>query len=806
MLAGGERSFCCAGCLAIASAIHGAGLEAFYAQRSSEGNPPVPAADDEWAQWDVPAVQAGRVRTSADGAAEVALLIDGIECGACVWLIEQWLAREPGVLRVAVNLATRRASLAWDPAQTRLSAILRALARVGYRGHPYDPGRREAMARREARALLLRTAVALLAMMQVMMFAVPAYISADEVEPVHRRLLEWASLTLTLPVLLYSALPFWRGAWRGIRMSRPGMDVPVALGLAGAFVASAHATWSGTGAVYYDSITMFVALLLVARYVELAVRRRAGDAVEAMARSKPATALRLPRWPETDPMETVAAAMLVRGQFVLVRPGAIVPCDGIVIDGRAQIEEALLTGEARPRPKAVGDRVLAGSAALDGSLIVRVEAAGEATRLGSIERLCERATGERPRVSRLADRVARHFVVALLAIALVTGITWLVLEPERALAITFSVLAVSCPCALSLATPAAMAAAAGALSRRNVVITRADAMEALARVTHVVLDKTGTLTGGRIRSTSVALGDGVDAAAARGLAVALESRSEHPLASAFRSGGDAGPAPTVERIRHVPGEGIEGWLDGATVRIGRPGFVAAIAGEVPESMRAALPADATLVALGQAGRGVLALFALEDPLRPGARDLVRHLDGLGIETRLYSGDAAPVVAATRAKLGIREAEGDLRPEDKRARVAALQARAAVVAMVGDGINDAPSLAQAQVSISLGSATPLAQWTADVVILSDDVSRIGETIEHARRTLRIVRQNLVWAFAYNIVAIPAAASGLVTPLVAALGMSLSSIVVVVNAVRAARVDSPLARVAGIGSTAASSRPA
>ena len=772
------RQFCCAGCLGIARTIHAAGLEAFYDRRTEPADAPrTPAgAQDEWTHWDEAAAQAGLVAAADGGMREVSLLLEGIHCGACVWLIESWLARQPGVARADVNFATRRARVVWDPAKARLSELLRAVAAIGYRAYPYDPARREALARRESRALLSRLAVALLAMMQVMMFAVPTYVTIDGVEPMHRRLLEWASLTLTLPALLYSGAPFFRGAWRDLALLRPGMDVPVALGLAAAFLGSVWATFRGEGAVYYDSVTMFIALLLCARYFELVARRRAGDAIEAVARARPATAERLPAWPRRQDVETIAAAALAGGDLVLVRPGSTIPADGEIVDGRAAIEEAILTGESRPRAVASGDAVQAGSVVRDGALVVRVTAAGEATRLAAVERLAERAMGERPRIARVADRIAGWFVGALLVLAAATAIFWWQFDPARALAVTFAVLVVSCPCALSLATPAALAAAAGALSRRQVVVARADALETLSRVTHVVFDKTGTLTSGRIVLQDVLPQRAVSRGDALALAAALEARSEHPFARAFCGAvADCPSLPRVDHLAVVPGSGVEGMVAGSRTRLGRPEFVAALSGKPLPADASRVGAAATLVALGD-DAGFIALFALGDAPRPGAAELVLRLTRIGIVPMLLSGDRAATVAVVAKELGIADARGDARPEDKRETIMGLQARGAVVAMVGDGINDAPSLAQAQVSLSLGSATPLAQWTADVIVLSDELPRIADAIVHARRTFRVVRENLAWAFIYNLVAIPAAAFGHVTPLVAALGMSVSSLFV------------------------------
>jgi Cu2+-exporting ATPase len=536
---------------------------------------------------------------------------------------------------------------------------------------------------------------------------------------------------------------------------------------------------------------MFIALLLVARYLEHVARRRGGDALEAVARARPATAERFARWPASRDVDTVGAATLAAGDFVLIRAGATVPADGTVVEGCANVEEAILTGESRPRRRGPGASVLAGSIARDDALVVRVNASGEATRLAAIERLVARAAAERPRIARVADRYAARFVGALLALAALTALAWWIHDPSRALAVTFAVLVVSCPCALSLATPAALAAATGALARRQVVVARGDALETLARVTHVVFDKTGTLTSGRAALVDVIALRETPREACLALAAALEAVSEHPLAHAFRAAGVESelPLPRVERLRVVAGHGVEGVADGRVVRLGSAEFVGTLSGAPMPGRAAPHDVAATDVALGDE-RGFIALFAVGDAVRAGAAESIARLRALSIRPAILSGDRATVVADVAAKLGITDARGDALPEDKQAAIAALQASGAVVAMVGDGINDAPSLAQAQVSVSLGSATPLAQWTAGIVVLTDDLGRIADAIAHARRTFRVVRQNLGWALLYNLIAIPAAAFGYVTPLVAAAGMSLSSLVVVANALRLARVRSPI----------------
>jgi len=770
--------FCCAGCLAVAQTIRIAGLSAFYALRDECAAAAPPSAHDDSIR---EAQAAAHLVTRVDAQhGEVALLVEGMRCGACVWLLESWLSRQPGIAGASVNFATRRATVRFASAQTDLAAILHSIAAIGYRAHPYDRARREALARREGRTLLLRTGLALFGMMQVMMFAIPAYITVDGIDAASRALLDWASLVLTLPVVLYSAAPFFGGAWRDVKAGRVGMDVPIALGIAGAFGASAWATIGGSGAVYYDSITMFVALILLARLVEARLRERAGDALEVAARDVPPVADRLTDFPVTSTIETVAATALVRGDHVHVAAGAGIPADGVVVEGRSSVEEALLTGESWPRAKVSGDRVMAGSVNRESPLVVRVTAAGEATMSSALTRLTERAASERPRIARLSDRIAAIFVTGLLVVAASSALAWSMIDPSRALPVVLAVLVVSCPCALSLATPAAIACAAGALSRRRILCVRPDALEALSRVTHVVLDKTGTLTTGDVRLLDVVPVAGVDRAACVAIAAALEQGSSHPLASALRE--HVGSARPAEQLAAVPGNGVEGFIDGTRYRLGREAWVAEIArgAGAPLQPHAGL-ADQTRVTLGS-GAGPLATLYFGDRLRHGARRFVAALREAGIGVSIVSGDHAGAVRRVAKAVGVDEWHADARPDAKQSIVASLQRRGAVVAMVGDGINDAPGLARADVSLTLGSAAALAQWTADVVVLGDELDGVAFALQAARRAFRVIRQNLAWALAYNAVAIPLAATGHLSPLAAAAGMSASSLIVVGNAWR------------------------
>jgi Cu2+-exporting ATPase len=779
---GAERGFCCAGCRAVAQTIRAAGLESFYTRRTSVAQRP--GEDDEWLQHAIAAEAAGLIAHIDASHDEISLLLEGIRCGACVWIIENYLQRLPGVAEVDVNFATRRARVRWDPRTLQIPELLRAIANIGYRAYPYDPRRREALARRESRALLSRMAIALLAMMQVMMFAVPAYMSTDGVEREYQILLDWASLVLTLPVVFYSATPFFFGAWHDLRSRRLGMDVPVALGVAAAFAASAWATVTRHGDIYFDSVTMFVALLLVARWFELRARQKAGDAIEAMARELPQTAERLPGFPAARNAETIAAAKLVVGDVIRIDTAAPVPADGEILEGRSSVEEALLTGESWPRVKAPGDKVLAGSINRESPLIVRVTAAGGSTALAALSRLVERAASQKPRIGRLADGVAGWFVSALLMVAAGAALIWWHIDASRALLITFAVLVVSCPCALSLATPAALAAAAGALGRRKILAVRADAMEALSRVTHVVLDKTGTLTTGRVQLVDVTTLRQQDAAQCLSLVTALEQGSVHPIALALRDAGAA--ARVATNVVAVTGCGVEGTIAGRRYRCGHPEWAGRIHTMPLPSAAESIDVEHTVVALADE-HGWVAWMTFGDAMRPSARALVDSLHKLGIEVSLVSGDRSVTARYVAEAVGIDEYHGDATPEDKRAFIRALQSRGATVAMVGDGVNDAPGLAQADVSLTLGSAATLTQWTADVVVLGSDLGCVSTAIQTARRTFRVIRQNLAWAFGYNAIAIPLAATGHVSPLAASLGMSISSFIVVANALRLARRD-------------------
>ncbi|RLJ63581.1 heavy metal translocating P-type ATPase [Sulfurisoma sediminicola] len=797
---GAPRAMCCAGCQAVAQAIVANRLADYYRHRDALPESPreaLPLELQELGLFDHPEVQKNFVRPVGEHEREAALILEGITCAACVWLNEAHIARQPGVTAVDINYATRRARVRWDERQIRLSQILEAIAAIGYRAHPYDVMRSEQLAQKERRAALWRLFVAGFGMMQVMMYAIPVYMAGEgEMTADIEQLMRWASFVLTLPVVLYSAAPFFVSAWRDLKLGRVGMDVPVALGVGAAFAASTWATLTAAGAVYFDSVTMFVFFLLSGRYLEMMARQKAVRGIEELARAIPAFCTRLPRYPAMD-VERIPVAEVGVGDTVLAKPGETIPVDGTVLSGESSADESLLTGESRPVAKVAGDAVVGGSVNVASPLVLRVDRVGEGTRLATIQRLMERAAAEKPRMVEMADRIAGRFVVTLLLLAAVTAIVWWNIDAARALWVFVAVLVVSCPCALSLATPAALTVATGAMTRHGVLVTRGHAIETLARATHIVFDKTGTLTEGRPRVTAaLALGQ-VELIEAWALVAALEAASEHPIGRALRDSAVVGVAPEPSQgipphITFAPpgatelvartGRGVEGRCGGLLLRIGTPAYVAELHAAAEPAEAAGWAAEgATVVALGDAA-GWIALFRLEDTPRPGAAAAVAALRAQGLAISMLSGDSPGAVARMAAGLGIGDARGAMTPEDKHAAIKALQDGGAVVAMVGDGVNDAPVLAQAHVSIAMGSGTELARSQADVVLLSDDPIHLTEGVTVARRTLRVIRQNLVWAFVYNVSAIPLAMAGWITPWMAGIGMSASSLLVVMNALR------------------------
>ena len=776
---GVSRPMCCHGCQAVAQAIVDGGLTSFYQHRETPSRRPedlVPEALRRFELYDQPALQQSFVQADTASTRTASLILEGITCAACIWLNERHVNALPGVLDFSVNYSTHRARVRWDDSQVHLSDILKAIGEIGYVAHPFDPGRQEAVYKKEKSAALRRLAVAGLGAMQVMMLAIAMYAGDySGMESGLRVFMRWVSLLLTIPVVLYSASGFFVTAWRDLKRRHLSMEVPVSLAIGGAFSASVWSTLTHGSEVYFDSVCMFAFFLLTSRYLEMGARHRAGEAAEELVKLLPATANRL-----TDDGEVVVAVSeLAPGDRVMVRPGETIPADGVVSEGRSSVDESLLTGESLPRPRSVGDELVGGSVNVESPLVLQVEKVGEDTLVSAIVRLLDRAQAEKPRVAQLADRVAGWFVAVLLTVAVVVALWWFFHAPEHVFAITLSVLVVTCPCALSLATPTAVTAASGALTRMGLLTTRGHALETLAKVSHVLFDKTGTLTRGILQLSSVeVLAPGrTDRSRCLALAAALESGSEHPVARALAAHA-AGPALRVSDLTALPGQGMEGEIDGQRYRVGNPRYVAAMSAvDVPEME----DSDATQVLLGDA-EGILARFQLRDELRADADVAIARLRELGLEVEILSGDAPGAVARVASQLAVRHARSGMRPDDKLARVRELQSEGHCVAMIGDGVNDAPVLAGADVSIAMGQGAQLAHASADMVVLSERLAVLAEGVHKARATRAVIKQNLAWAILYNLSAVPLAAAGLVAPWMAAIGMSLSSLVVVFNALR------------------------
>jgi Cu2+-exporting ATPase len=778
------RPVCCPGCKAVAEFIRDSGLADYYEFRTSAAlkpdNPEPAATSPEWLAFDRPAVLERLSSSRAEGQREALLLVEGVRCAACSWLIERSLGQLPGVVEIQVNPATARARLIWDPLKTPFSRLLEGLTRLGYRPHPVQAGAQASLAQREHRQAMKRLAVAGLGMMQVLTYAVSLYAGAFQgMDEDIRSFLRLISLLVATPVVLYSGFPFFQGAWRDLRAGRPGMDVPVALAIGAAYIASLVNGFRGVGEVYFDSVTMFVFLLSLGRFAEMTARHRAGEMSDALSRLAPSTALRLA--PGADQAESIGVSELQPGDRVLIRAGDPFPADGSLESASTLVDESMLTGESRPVRRSRGEPLIGGSLNVGDPVEMRVERTGADTVLSHVARLLQRAQAARPGLARSADLVARWFVIGVLVVAAGVAAFWAAHEPANAFAITLSVLVVTCPCALSLATPTALTAATTRLARAGLLVTRADALEKLARADHVIFDKTGTLTQGRVSVTAVKILGGYDRERCMRIAAALESRSEHPIAKAFA--GIRVPAALDTRV--VAGFGIEGEVDGQRYRLGRPDFAAGLADPADLAQHdAAQDGTAAAIALG-GPQGLLASFDLSDPLREGARTAVGRLRDLGLVTEIVSGDQEESVKLAAQGLGIASHRSRQTPEEKLSHIRQLQHQGRRVVAVGDGVNDAPVLAGADVSVAMSSGAPLAQTSADMVLMGESLTPLTHGVQLARQTLSIIRQNLSWALLYNLVALPMAAAGWLAPWMAAIGMSASSVLVILNSMRLTR---------------------
>jgi P-type Cu2+ transporter len=734
---------------------------------------------DEPAEWKA----FSRPVQGREGIWESWLGIQGMHCTACALNVQRAIEAQPGVQQAEVNGASAVARVVWRELSGRPSDWMRALDAAGYSALPAGDMLPASDRRHAQRMMLWRWLVAGFCMMQVMMYAFPAYVAAPaDIAPDIQALLRWASWILTLPVVLFSCWPFFTSAWRDVKNGRAGMDVPVALGVLIAFGASTAATFDPTGPmggeVWYESVTMFAFFLLSARLLEQRLRDRTAGSLESLMRRLPQAVER--RKPDGG-FEHVASRRIMAGDYIRVLPGQAFAADGVVIEGESKVDEALLTGESRALQRRPGDAVIAGSHNLTGVLLVQAGKVGAGTRYAGIVALMEQASVQKPALAQLADRIAGPFLYAVMLASAASAAWWWDQGPARAVGIAIAVLIVTCPCALSLATPAATLAAAGFLARRGILVRNLQALEAGALVDTVVFDKTGTLTEDRISLSAVHVRDGVTAAQALSFASALAQQSLHPVSQALAG---ASPLPAhASAVTEVAGEGVQGMVaphDGGAqsfMRLGSASFCN-VMGSASGRLRAHLADEA----------GWMATFELDEALRADAPQAIASLRSMDVGVELLSGDRRDAVARLAVRAGITSSRGGQSPEDKLARVDMLQRAGRKVLMAGDGMNDAPVLARADISVAVGDAVPLAQAKADFIVPGGQLKAVPLLLRQSRRTRSIVRQNLLWALVYNAVCVPLAAAGFMPPWIAGLGMAASSLLVVMNSARLARAPS------------------
>ncbi|MBI3582035.1 MAG: cadmium-translocating P-type ATPase [Nitrospinae bacterium] len=777
-IGGAERLFCCNGCRSVCGAIYDAGLDGFY-RRMADGTvlsppPPPPRGMDAY---DVEDVRREFV-TEHGGRTEVVLLVEGIHCAACAWLIEHAVGKAAGAAAAEVNLAKRRVKVGWDGSKARLSEILGLLARVGYAAVPYTPRRAEESARRIARQSLFRLGFAGFAAMNMMWMSIALWTGAagGEYRDFFRRL----ELALALPALLYSGWPFLRGFYYSARGRHLSMDVPIAVGALAVFCYSAYVTLVSpdSGETYFDTLAVFLFVILIGRHLEASSRNKAADATGRMLELQPKFAALL----RGDAEEKVSVRALRVGDPVLVRPGERLPVDGLVLDGSGEVDEAIITGEARPVPKSPGSSVTAGTMNMNGALTVRMEKSLSDTSLVRMVRLMEEAQATKAPIQRIADRVVPYFVAATLSAAALTFILWYGQGLERAMLTAASVLIITCPCALGLATPMAMAAAGGEAARHGVIIKNGRALETLARVDHVVFDKTGALTNGSMAVSRIVPADGFEERFLLGHAGAVERLSEHSLARAIvlaaENVGASANGAVVSGFRNFPGRGVSGTVDGAAVLVGNMAFMRERG--VSAAGRDENPSVTTVYCA--VGGDLAGSFEVGDALRPDAAPTVDALRLEGKTLTMLTGDTKNAAEAVAKAAGGMAVMAGMKPEDKYSAIGEFRKRGETVAMVGDGVNDAPALVHADVGIAVGQGADVSVENADVVLLGNRLLPILAAIRLSRTTITVIKQNIRVSLAYNALMVPLAMAGLITPVLAAVAMPVSSLLVIANASR------------------------
>ena len=782
-----KQPMCCLGCQAVANAIIDYGLSDFYKFRTESSIKPeqlIPEQLRHFSAYDEDVLQQGFLETEEDGVKSISLILADMTCPACVWLVESRLGAMPGVSSINVNYSSQRAKVKWNDSACQLSDILKTIAGLGYKVRPYDISQGQKQLNEEQNSQLRRIGLAGVLGMQVMMISIALYVGDwSGMENNYRVFLSWISLLLTTPVILYSAQLFFIRAWRDLRLFRTGMDVPVSLGLLIAYSNSVWATISGAGQIYYDSIVMFVFFLLAGRYFEFRARRQSSLHVDNIGQLLPSIACKIVKNNEIYEHETVAVSTLQKDDLLLICPGEIIPVDGYLIEGETTVNEALLTGESAPVFKSLSAMLIGGSTNLEQTIKMRVSKVGKDTVCSHIYKLMEQGQSIKPEMLALSHQVSAWFVFSVLIIALVTAVYWFTYNPALWVSITISVLVVSCPCALSLATPVALAAAASRLMKSGIILVNSNVIETLSKVTAFVFDKTGTLTEGQLKISKIVSLSSKSQTECLAIAKAIEINSAHPLARAFTNYSVERKNKYARKIKHYPGSGMSAEVDGCQYYLGNEKFIKQKTGIELDNVISSVKeeSDSTFMLFAD-NTEIHCIFVLRDRIRNGAQELMDYLNTSNKTVRLLSGDNEASTSKLANYLKIDNYLAAQSPAGKMLALEKMQASGEIVAMLGDGVNDAPVLACANASIAMGDGAALANANADLILLQGNLTKLIEAIEIAAMTKKVIRQNMKWAIAYNLTALPLAITGLITPWMAAIGMSLSSLIVVINSNR------------------------
>ena len=781
---GEKQKFCCLGCQSVCKMIYQSGLQGFY-QRTPDGQllSPPPEPPKDISLYDIDEVQSEFI-TSLEEVRDIHLLVEGIHCAACVWLIERSLSHIPGIISAKPNLANRRLHVRWHNDQIKLSEIITQLSQIGYAAVPFDPETAEGAINKHNRALLLRMAFAGFAMMNLLWVSIALYTGADQGE--FKIMFQWIGFTLATPTLFYAGWPFLKGAWTGLRQLHLGMDLPIAIGASTTYSYSIYVmiSQSQVGDVYFDTVVNFIFVILVGRFLEAKSKRHAISATQRLLDLQPRVA-HVIRDGET---QAVPIRSVKLGEIVLIKPGNNIPVDGVVIEGATSVNESMLTGESSAVKKAVANKVYAGTVNIESGIQVRVESTLRNTTLGRIISLVEEAQASKAPIQCTADKIVPWFVATTLLLAGITFIYWINKDFELALMAATAVLIITCPCAFGMATPMAIAVASGLGARDGILVKNGAVLEYLSGINHFVFDKTGTLTEGKMSVHEIYVAN-IEKNELLKLAAHVELFSEHSIARAIinKAKDDGIQLDTNNTANFVnrPGFGLQAEVNSQSVLLGTNAWLEQHNVEPhPVLQQRATELEQqgiTCVHVAVNGKQQ-GLISIADKLRSDAKQLIQQLRNDNIKITLLSGDKKAVADSIARELGGMNVIAEVVPEEKDKVIQRLQQAGDKVAMIGDGVNDAPALMRADVGIAVGSGTDVSMESSDIVLLSDELTKVYMALKLSKRTLKTIKQNISISISYNIIMIPLAMMAFITPLFAAIAMPLSSLAVIGNAAR------------------------